>query len=131
MNQYQNYDWYRGNEMNLLNPTDGFLKGNMFKNLYNPYKNYKPANLIPQNEQESLLYELSSVAFASHELNLYLDLHPEDQSMFTLFQDYQSKMNHLIEQYEKKYGPLTVNSKEMKSSFEWVTKDWPWEGRNV
>ena len=113
-----------------MDPKEGFLKGNMFRNLYNSYKNYQPANLTPKNEKEKCLYDISAISFAAHELNLYLDLHPEDQSMFLLFMDYQKKRNRMVEEYEQKYGPLTIHSEEMKS-FTWSKEKWPWEGRNV
>ena len=139
MNNFINYDWYRNNKMNsftnnadLYPPKEGYEKGNLFPKLYSQYKNYKPANLKPRNEQESKLYELSAIAFAAHELNLYLDLHPEDQSMLTLFNDYRKKSNDLIKEYEEKYGPLTVSSNSLEgNTFTWATDTWPWEGRNV
>lgn len=137
MNNYKYYDYlYRNNmnmnNQNLFNPKEGFIKGNMFTNLYNEYKNYKPQNLIPKNEQERMLYELDSISFAAHELNLYLDMHPEDQSMVTLFNDYRRKLEELTKNYEDKFGPLTVNSNEMENkTFSWVNTSWPWEGNNV
>ncbi len=114
MNNYINYDWYRNNsymnnnqinnkKSDLFNPKEGFEKGNMFENLYNQYKNYQPAKLTPTNEREKKLYELSTICFASHELNLYLDLHPEDQSMLTLFNDYQRQITELSKEYEQKF----------------------------
>ena len=62
-------------------------------------------------------------------LNLYLDLHPEDSSMLTLFNDYRMKENELKRVYESKYGPLTVNSDSVinNDSFMWVNSVWPWE----
>lgn len=138
MNNFINYDWYRNTKMNnfsntdLFTPKEGFEKGNLFRELYSRYKNYRPANLKPGNEKESKLYELSAVAFAAHELNLYLDLHPEDQSMLTLFNDYRRKSNDLIKEYEEKYGPLNISSNSLEgNSFTWVTDTWPWEGNNV
>lgn len=142
MNNYMNYDWYRNTTMNnfqnvpnvdLFTPTEGYEKGNLFRGLYSQYKNYRPATLKPKTEKERKLYELSAVAFAAHELNLYLDLHPEDQSMLTIFNDYRKRSNDLIREYEEKYGPLTVssNSLENGNSFTWATYPWPWEGRNV
>lgn len=137
MNNYKYYDYlYRNNmnmnNQNLYNPKEGFIKGNMFSNLYSEYKNYKPQQLIPQTEQEKLLYELDSISFAAHELNLYLDMHPEDQSMVTLFNDYRRKLDELTKKYESMYGPLTVNSNEMENkTFSWVNTSWPWEGKNV
>ncbi len=139
MNNYMNYDWYRNTKMNtftnvdLFTPTEGFEKGNLFRGLYSQYKNYRPATLKPKNEKEKKLFELSAIAFAAHELNLYLDLHPEDQSILALFNDYRKKSNELIREYEEKYGPLTVssNSLEGKNTFVWEKDSWPWEGKNV
>ena len=137
MNNYKYYDYlYRNNmnmnNQNLFNPTEGFIKGNMFSNLYSEYKNYKPQRLNPKNEQEKMLYELDSISFAAHELNLYLDMHPEDQSMVTLFNDYRRKLEELTKNYEDKFGPLMVNSEEMENkTFSWTNSPWPWEGTNV
>ena len=137
MNNYYNYEFYRNKGMmnsntnNLFSPNEAYIKGNLFRNLYSQYKNYRPAQLTPRNEQEKKLYELSAVAFAAHELNLYLDLHPEDQSMFMLFSDYQKKANRLTEEYESMYGPLTINDEDMDKSFTWAEQKWPWEGNNV
>ena len=139
MNNYMNYEWYRAGYMNnnqsenqdLFNPNEGFEKGNMFKNLYSEYKNYKPAVLNPMNEKEKLIFEISKICFSAHELNLYLDLHPENQSIYLLFMDYQKKANTLIEEYEKKYGPLNINSEDMNGKFTWESEKWPWEGRHV
>ena len=138
MNNYKYYDYlYRNNtnnmnNQNLFNPKEGFIKGNMFTNLYSEYKNYKPQMLNPKSEQERMLYELDSISFAAHELNLYLDMHPEDQSMVTLFNDYRRKLEELTKNYESMYGPLTVNSNEMENkTFSWVNTTWPWEGSDV
>ena len=139
MNNYINYDWYRNDSYNqnymntnmLYKPQEGYEKGNIFKNLYNQYKNYQPAKLEPKNEKEQKLYELSAICFAVHELNLYLDIHPENESMFMLFNDYQKEANRLTEEYERLYGPLNIDSKEMMIEFTWDSDKWPWEGRYV
>ncbi len=141
MNNYFQYEWYRNNEpiknnnysMNnimLDNPKTGFEKGNMFNNLYSQYKNYSPAKIETQNEKEKMLMDISAICFAAHELNLYLDLNPDDQSTFMLFMDYEKKANRMIEEYERMYGPLNINNEDMKS-FTWATDKWPWEVRNV
>lgn len=135
MNNYKYYDYlYRNNinNQNLFNPKEGFIKGNMFSNLYSGYKNYIPKELVVRSEQERMLYEIDSISFAAHDLNLYLDIHPEDQSMVTLFNDYRKKLEELTKTYESMYGPLSVNSNEMENkTFSWVNTPWPWEGNNV
>ena len=141
MNNYVNYDWYRNNsymnrnqlndKSNLFNPKEGFEKGNLFENLYSEYKNYQSFKLNPKNEREKKLYELSAICFAAHELNLYLDLHPEDRSMVMLFNDYTKQYNRLVEEYERMFGPLSINTEEMNKTFTWESDEWPWEVRNV
>lgn len=116
--------------INLYSPTEGYMKGNLFSNIYSEYKNYTPQTLRPKTEQEHDLYELSTVAFAAHELNLYLDIHPEDTSLLQLFKDYEEKCKALTEQYERKYGPLSVSGITSSKEFNWVN-NWPWEGYNV
>ena len=43
------------NNQKLAGPYDGFIKGNLFNNLYNQYKSYRPTRLSPNNEQAELL----------------------------------------------------------------------------
>ena len=103
----------------------------MFTNLYEGYKNYEAMGLSNKKERGKLYLELSRYAFAAHELNLYLDLHPEDTTMLALFNDYRKKSNVLIMKYEDSYGPLTVSSDTMSNSFLWEEDSFPWEGGNV
>ena len=140
MNNY-NYNWYymdRDNSYNmnqpkkdnLFSPKEGFIKGNMFSNLYSEYKNYRSISFTPRNEKEKKLMELQEVSFAAHDLNLYLNTHPEDQSMFMLFQDYLRKKENLTKEYESIYGPLTVMGMINSNNFNWIN-NWPWEVKNV
>ena len=140
--QYQNYYWFPNENRNYLwmnsgiqnpslyQPKEGFERGNMFQNLYSEYKNYQPFSLMPKNDQERKLQELQSITFAAHDLNLYLDTHPEDQSMITLFNDYRKKKDELMKSYEEQYGPLTVGSATMDgNTYSWMNSPWPWEVR--
>ena len=121
-------DKFQNTNPALFTPQEGFEKGNLFTNLYSQYKDYKPAKLKANNEKERMFLELSEIAFAAHELNLYLDVHPEDSSMIALFNDYRKKEMELTKQYEQKYGPLTVNSENSNTNeFSWVDGSWPWE----
>ena len=138
MNNYNEYDWYRNNtnqtffnsmkfNNNLYSPQEGFDKGNMFPNLYSQYKNYRPMNINPRNEQERLMYEIQTICFAAHELNLYLDLHPEDKSMIVLFKDYHETIRNLVSTYENKYGPINVEGVKNDNLFTWESATWPWD----
>ena len=129
MNLLNQQDLYRNSTMpSLFSPAVGLDNGNMFSDLYQPYKNYKPANVSANNERESLIRELARMGFAAHELNLYLDLHPDDASMITLFNDYREKYNQLVKQYDEKFGPLLISSNTLNQTpFLWERDIWPWE----
>ena len=128
MNPYQDY-YENSNNQDFFTPNEGFLKGNMFKDLYDPYKNYQPASLTATTEEEQLLLQIQEICFAAHEMNLYLDLHPEDSSVLMLFRDYCKKERELVDQYENMYGPLIVSAAKDNNYFPWVNSYWPWEGQ--
>mgnify|MGYP003311820706 CR=1 FL=1 len=119
------------NNNNIAEPYDGFIRGNLFNNLYEQYKNYRPARLIPNNEQASLLLNVNQLSFAAHELNLYLDVYPNDTNMIKLFNQYQKMTNEAVREYESKYGPLTVNTVSNPDNFSWEAYSWPWEKEEI
>ncbi len=123
-------DMNMGNDgIHLSTPQEAYDKGNLFSNLYQQYKNYKPTVLRANNERERMFLEFSRMAFAAHELNLYLDNYPNNSSMLRLFHDYSNRANALMEEYQQKYGPLTVSSSSGSIvPFQWVSSTWPWEG---
>lgn len=117
------------NNVNLADPKEGFLRGNLFNNLYDPYKNYKYGMLKATNEKEELLYNILMHKFALIELNLYLDTHPNDTNIINTYKQYLSKEKELTKEYEKNYGPLTIDSEYVgNNSWNWIKSPWPWEG---
>ena len=106
---------------NLLSPKDGFLKGNMFNNLYNKYKNYPINDLNIQNKREELLYNYMMYNFTLTDLGLYLDNYPNDVNVINLYNNY-------LNEYERNYGPLTIDSHYLNTSpWTWDNSPWPWE----
>lgn len=115
----------------MTNPTDGYSRGNLFSDLYSQYKNYDPRKLASNDPKMKLWLEMSENFFAAHEINLYLDINPNDQSMIELFNDYRKKADNLKKEYESKYGPLCLSSDELNQyPFLWVKNSFPWEGGN-
>jgi spore coat protein JB len=110
----------------LVSSKEGFLKGNMFKDEYVPYKNLCPKRLNPTCEKEALLYKIMELDFAINDLNLYLDLHPNDSSVYEKFKKYVMNLEKLKSDYTKIYGPLTLNNTESEN-FRWINNPWPWE----
>ena len=115
------------NNQNLATPYEGYIRGNLFNNLYKQYKNYRPKKLIPENEQAELLLNVNQLSFAAHEIRLYLDVNPNDTNMISLYNQYQKQANDAIKIYEQKYGPILQNSLSESNSFSWENYKWPWE----
>ena len=113
---------------NLFNPYQGLIRGNLFKNIYQPYKNEKPFEIKPMNEQAKMLTDLDSLEFALIDLNLYLDVYPDDKSAIQLFNQYRTERLNLLNQYQNKYGPILLSSDALnRTPWMWDNRPWPWE----
>lgn len=109
----------------LYNPYDGFIRGNLFEDLYSPYK-VKPYDIKPSNDQANLLTYIDSLSFACHDLNLYLDIFSGDKNIIDLYNQYSEEAKKLLDTYEKSYGPLMVSNLE-SYPWSWNKSPWPWE----
>lgn len=115
------------NDSNFFNPYEAYMKGNLYKNLYDGYKNYKPARLIPNNEQAELLLNLNQICFENQDIRLYLDVFPTNREMISKYNRNVDIINQLTKQYEEKYGPLTNTSLSNNEIFSWEEYNFPWE----
>lgn len=112
-------------DMDTYNPKDALEKGNTFKNLYSKYKNYDDTMLKPDDEKDILFLHLQELDFIINDLNLYLDIHPDDKKMLNLFESYVKKYKNLKEDYTNLYGTLCVM--DTKDNFDWAKLNYPWE----
>lgn len=110
----------------FYSPEEGFLRGNMFKNEYVPYKNMSYGNLEAKTEEEALLFKLMAYSFAVNDLNLYLDLNRSDEEAYNLYKKYVKELNELEECYVKQYGPLTITDVKTQK-YDWLKNPWPWD----
>ena len=114
----------------LYDPYQGFIRGNMFPNLYNGYKLNQPIDLNPMNEKAQLLTFLDAITFAMTDINLYLDNYPNDKDMIALFNQYRVEANKLRNEFESKYGPILVDSDASNVyPWAWDNRPWPWENK--
>lgn len=128
-NEIKNNNQTNNYQSNVLSdPYNGFIRGNMFENLYDPYKVKEPYEIRPMNEQAELLTYIDALCFATIDLNLYLDVYPNDKKAIDLFNQYRIQKNELTEQYESKFGPLLLSSNSLNSyPWAWDDRPWPWE----
>ena len=128
MNNYNYFNnTFLNTDNNLYGSYEGYLKGNLFRNLYEPYKNYKVANVNIRNEKDELLFNLDQTQFAMHELNLLLDVNPNNKEALNLFNSYKNTYDNLLEDYQSKYGPINVTGSNNSTPFDWVSGKFPWE----
>lgn len=117
--------------LNLETVSKGFEKGNMFSNLYDPYKNYEIAKLVPKTKKEELLLNIMALSFAINDLNLYLDLHPKDSEVLKKFKEINEPLCKQEMEYINNYGPLEVNDVDSIDKFTWINNPWPWDCEEV
>ena len=116
------------NTTSLFDPYNSLIRGNSFKKLYSPYFKEEPFQLKPKNNQDKELYNLMAIDFMTTDLNLYLDVNPDDKQMINLFNKYKNECNRLTSEYEKKYGPINLSSNELNTyPWSWNKSNWPWE----
>lgn len=100
---------------------DGFSKGNMDSTLYNQFENYVP-RVLPENNLEVLLM---TYQFAIIDLQLYLDVHPNDVVTKELFDKYLVEYNRVKKEFEEKKYPVTLSSNaNMGNNWKWLN-NWP------
>lgn len=116
----------------LYGPYEGYTKGNLFPRLYESYQNYQPATLIPRTEQEEALLNLNQMQFAMHELNLLLDVYPNDANAMKKFVEFRNNYLQQLKNYEAKYGAIMVTSDALNTTpFGWTEQTWPWDRRGA
>lgn len=120
------------NNRDFLSAKDGFLKGNMFKDEYIPYKNLSYINIHPKNDREAKLYNVMCYSFAITDMNLYLDVHPEDMRALSYLKELIKEEEKVKKEYVMNYGPLDICDTKT-DKFEWINSPWPWdkEGGNI
>lgn len=112
----------------IFDPYNGFIRGNMFPELYNSYKLNSPIEVTPMNEQAELLTYVDALSFAMMDLNLYLDVYPDDKNALQLFNQYRVQADEYTKKYEEKYGPLELTSNSLNTfPWAWDNSPWPWE----
>lgn len=127
-------DSMQSNNQNIMSqnkfilPGEGFLRGNMEGITYNPYKNMTYLKPNISSEREHDLYKLQEIAFAAHDINLYLDTHPNDSNAIRLYNEYNKQEKMLNDAYERKYGPIDLSDNEGLSMtpWAWIKEPWPW-----
>lgn len=85
------------------------------------------AGINNNSERNMLMRKIQSNYFASYDLQLYLDTHPNDRKAFEMFKELVKKTKKLIEEYENQYGSLTAWGSIKAKEYDWLDEPWNWE----
>lgn len=117
--------------LNLFPVDEAFAKGTLFRDIYRPYKNYQPRQVVPTNQRERLLHDVSKYYFALHEMRLYLNAYPNDEEAIRIFTKFQEEYIRAKHEYETKYGALDIEAPNLDTApWNWTVGRWPWERGN-
>lgn len=123
-------DFEDRHDIDLFTVNEGFNAGNMFRNEYDAYKNYKYGKLVARNEKDKILLCIYEYDSALNDLNLYLDIHPDNMEMYKLYKKINKERKYYVDLYEERYGPLELTTTDY-ANYEWLNGPWPFEGVDI
>lgn len=123
------FDFNLDKDEKLYSLYDGYIRGNMFVDLFDSYKDYKIYNVIPNDKEEECKFELMMLYFAINDLNLYLVMHPDNKDVFDKYNYYSNLYKTKEKEYESLYGSL--NLEDTKDKYTYLSTPLPWEVKNV
>lgn len=116
------------NNSDPFNPEEAFMLGNFFSSLYVPYCGWTNFPVCPQNPRQRALAKVMMLEFNLHELNLYLDTHPNDQQALDRFHEFHHEVLQAREEFNQQFGPLAIlDVHEKEVPWAWKMGPWPWQ----
>ena len=103
-------------------PEDALKRGTLFPGLDLPFMNM----VNTADVSGTPLGEVMALQFVCHELQLYLDTHPNDAEAFATLKNMLKLSREAERRYTEKYGPLCVKDLENCQNFSWLSDPWPW-----
>ena len=83
-------------------------------------------NIRPKSDREAKLYNVMCYSFAINDMNLYLDVHPDDRRALALLKELIMEEDKAKKEYIMSYGPLKVCDTK-GDKFSWIDGPWSWE----
>ena len=81
------------------------------------------------NDKEKMLWKISAIDFAIHDLELFLNSHRENRKATDLLKQYRKWRTEAVAEYEQKYGDFVtcVGDVKAQTPWSWTNGPWPWE----
>ena len=78
------------------------------------------------NEEQALRRRINAIKFASWELHLFLDTHPNNCDAARKLEEYRRQLDTLTKEFEDKFGPIGETPQTTRR-WAWIRDPWPWE----
>ena len=78
------------------------------------------------NEEQALRRRINAIKFASWELHLFLDTHPNNCDAARKLEEYRRQLDTLTKEFEDKFGPIGETPQNTSRSA-WISDPWPWD----
>ena len=78
-------------------------------------------------EKDNLLKKIKMYDFVVDETALFLDTHPNCREALDHFHKYRKLLKDATDEYETKFGPITIHGVLSEDYWTWVDEPWPWE----
>lgn len=85
-------------------------------------------NQMTQMNQAQLLHWINMVSFAVVDITEYLDTHPTDAEAICYFNHHIEMRRNAMQVYADKFGPLTIDTANPDTYWDWAKQSLPWEG---
>jgi len=82
---------------------------------------------MKMNEREQLLLRVQQLGFMTDDIRLFLNTHPDCEDAFCALKYYLAAEREAIGEYEREYGPLTLEGIGQQDCYSWINYPWPWE----
>lgn len=83
-------------------------------------------NSNSNKSREELLEQISALEFVLADLKLFLDTHPCNTEVLSIYGEYVRQVKELRAQFTAFYGPLMAEAYEPENYWAWINDPWPW-----
>ena len=80
-----------------------------------------------ETERERALRRVQQLGFMADDLRLFLNTNPEAAEALCALKKYIVREREAREEYERRYGLLTLEGLEKADEYAWIHHAWPWE----
>ena len=94
-----------------------------------PQNQNSRASRISERKAQQLLNRIQALSFATLEVALYLDTHPNHRNALAYYNRLKNELDAVTGEYEMTYGPLSQSSPvaHEENGWLWVKQPWPWQ----